>query len=101
MVPTIRPSPKTSIFAPTRCGVEPVVDTIVTSAACSPRSSASATAAKTSRFMSLVKFAHFGRFRTRQKCLVHGLRAAGRGELAGLRVDVRERDAFGRLERHA
>ena len=31
-----------------RCGVEPVVDTIVTSAADSPRSSASATAAKTS-----------------------------------------------------
>jgi hypothetical protein len=51
MVPTIRPSPKTSIFAPTRCGVDPVVATIVTSAAGSPRSSASATAAKTSRFM--------------------------------------------------
>jgi hypothetical protein len=32
----MRPSPKTSIFAPTRCGVEPVVATIVTSAAGSP-----------------------------------------------------------------
>ena len=47
----MRPSAKTSIFAPTRCGVEPVVDTIVTSAAGSPRSSASATAAKTSWFI--------------------------------------------------
>ena len=37
MVPTMRPSPKTSILAPTRCGVEPVVETIVTSAAASPR----------------------------------------------------------------
>src|SRR4051812_1782316 len=50
MVPTVRPSPNTSIFAPTRWGVEPVVETIVTSAAGSPRSSAAATAAKTSRF---------------------------------------------------
>jgi hypothetical protein len=51
MVPTVRPSRNTSILAPTRCGVEPVVDTIVTRAAGSPRSRASATAAKTSRFM--------------------------------------------------
>src|SRR5215831_1892520 len=50
MVPTIRPSPKTSILAPTRCGVEPRAEMIVTSAAGSPRSSASATAAKTSWF---------------------------------------------------
>src|SRR5207253_8453825 len=34
----------------TRCGVEPCVATMVTSAAASPRSSASATAANTSRF---------------------------------------------------
>src|ERR1051325_9801654 len=47
----MRPSPNTSIFAPTRCGVDPVVDTIVTSAADSPRSSASATAANTSWFI--------------------------------------------------
>src|SRR5438309_9332415 len=51
MVPTIRPSEYTSILAPTRCGVEPVVETIVTSAAGSPRSSAADTAAKTSRFI--------------------------------------------------
>src|SRR3954471_704759 len=51
MVPTMRPSPNTSILAPTRCGVDPVVATMVTSAAGSPRSSAAATAAKTSRFM--------------------------------------------------
>src|SRR6185312_15502434 len=49
----MRPSAKTSILAPTRWGVDPVVDTIVTSAAGSPRSSASATAAKTSRFISV------------------------------------------------
>src|SRR5580704_19180751 len=53
MVPTIRPSAKTSIFAPTRCGVDPRVETTVTSAAGSPRSSASATAAKTSWFISI------------------------------------------------
>ena len=29
----MRPSAKTSILAPTRCGVDPVVETIVTSAA--------------------------------------------------------------------
>src|SRR5437773_4197217 len=52
MVPTVRPSANTSILAPTRWGVDPVVDTIVTSAAGSPRSSASETAAKTSRFIS-------------------------------------------------
>ena len=33
MVPTIRPSANTSILAPTRCGVEPMVETIVTRAA--------------------------------------------------------------------
>src|SRR5262245_1661705 len=47
----MRPSPKTSILAPTRCGVDPVVETIVTSAASSPRSSASATAENTSWFI--------------------------------------------------
>src|SRR4051812_5078275 len=50
MVPTMRPSAKTSILAPTRCGVDPVVETMVTSAAGSPRSSASVTAEKTSWF---------------------------------------------------
>ena len=48
MVPTVRPSGNTSIFAPTRCGVEPLADTIVTSAASSPRSSAFVSASKTS-----------------------------------------------------
>src|SRR5689334_2355367 len=52
MVPTVRPSLYTSIFAPTRCGVDPVVDTIVTSAAGSPFAIASDTAAKTSLFIS-------------------------------------------------
>src|SRR6185436_7333318 len=47
----MRPSANTSIFAPTRCGVDPVVETMVTRAAGSPRSSAAATAAKTSRFI--------------------------------------------------
>ncbi len=36
MVPTVRPSAYTSIFAPTRCGVEPVDATMVTSATSSP-----------------------------------------------------------------
>ena len=49
-----RPSANTSILAPMRCGVEPVVATIVTSAAGSPRSSASATAANTSWFISAI-----------------------------------------------
>jgi hypothetical protein len=49
-VPTVRPSANTSIFAPTRCGVEPVDAVIVTSATSSPRWSASASAAKTSWF---------------------------------------------------
>ena len=48
MVPTVRPSGKTSILAPTRCGVEPLADTMVTSAASSPRSSACVSASKTS-----------------------------------------------------
>src|SRR5580765_6992253 len=47
----MRPSANTSILAPTRWGVEPVVATIVTSAAASPRSSAAVTAAKTSWFI--------------------------------------------------
>ena len=33
MVPTVRPSANTSIFAPARCGVEPLARTTVTSAA--------------------------------------------------------------------
>src|SRR5689334_24262865 len=53
MVPTIRPSAKTSIFAPVRCGVDPVERTIVTSAAGSPRSSAAAAAGRTSSFIGL------------------------------------------------
>jgi hypothetical protein len=47
----VRPSAKTSIFAPTRCGVEPVEEVIVTSATSSPRWSASDSAANTSWFM--------------------------------------------------
>jgi hypothetical protein len=50
MVPTVRPSANTSIFAPARCGVEPLARTTVTSAAASPRASASAAAARTSSF---------------------------------------------------
>src|SRR5437899_1528726 len=50
MVPTVRPSANTSIFAPVRCGVEPLERTIVTSAAGSPRSSAAAAAGRTSSF---------------------------------------------------
>src|SRR5215467_13029788 len=68
MVPTIRPSPKTSILAPTRWGVEPRADTIVTSAAGSPRSSASATAAKTSWFTHrIIRAQQAGRARTGRK----------------------------------
>ena len=37
MVPTVRPSANTSIFAPARCGVDPLARTTVTSAAGSPR----------------------------------------------------------------
>src|SRR5260221_14643980 len=51
MVPTIRPSANTSIFAPTRCGVEPVARTMVTSALGSPRSSAAAAAGRTASFI--------------------------------------------------
>src|SRR5215471_2599840 len=51
IVPTIRPSGKTSILAPVRCGVEPLARTIVTSAAGSPRSSADAAAGRTSSFI--------------------------------------------------
>src|SRR5512132_2787493 len=54
MVPTIRPSAKTSIFAPARCGVDPLERTIVTSAAGSPRSSAAAAAGRTSSFMTVL-----------------------------------------------
>src|SRR5688572_31148052 len=46
----VRPSAKTSIFAPTRCGVEPLARTIVTSALGSPRSSAAAAAGRTASF---------------------------------------------------
>src|SRR5688572_3292065 len=48
MVPTVRPSGNTSILAPTRCGVDPFAETIVTSAASSPRSSACVRASNTS-----------------------------------------------------
>src|SRR5438067_7672444 len=131
MVPTIRPSEYTSILAPTRCGVDPVVDTIVTSAAGSPRSSAAATAAKTSRFICLdyscrsakasrslrsalhpkgargfsrasaVELAELVRLGARQERLADHLRAARCGELAGLGVDVHEADARGHIERDA
>src|SRR5450631_2730258 len=102
MVPTMRPSAKTSIFAPTRCGVEPVVETMVTSAAASPRSSAAATAAKTSRFIygdyrsrSPVQFTQLRRFRADEERFADDLRAVRRRELAGLGVDVHEADPLG------
>src|SRR5262245_18741344 len=118
MVPTMRPSPKTSIFAPTRCGVEPVVDTMVTSAASSPRSSASATAANTSWFIlerlyggrspeafalqrSAVQIAGGGRLGPDEEGFVERLRAERRGELAGQRIDADERDPLRHLERNA
>src|SRR6266849_6514423 len=46
----VRPSAKTSIFAPVRWGVEPLERTIVTSALGSPRSSAAAAAGRTVSF---------------------------------------------------
>src|SRR4051794_7814104 len=121
MVPTSRPSPKTSIFAPTRCGVDPVVETMVTSAAGSPRSSASATAANTSRFISgdytgrttpaaqdwrgpsrsAVQIADFVRFGALEERLADHFRTLWAGELAGLGIDVHEGDAGRRLERNA
>src|SRR4029079_1065830 len=129
MVPTMRPSPKTSILAPTRCGVEPVVDTIVTSAAGSPRSSASATAAKTSWFISLDYTGRDGQegregqeggsfqpispnselmnkalFRGLGSCcegLGKGLRAMWRGEFAAGGADLGESDALGHIEANA
>src|SRR5436190_24032272 len=47
----MRPSAKTSILAPTRCGVEPLARTMVTSALGSPRSRAAAAAGRTSSFI--------------------------------------------------
>src|SRR4051812_40163777 len=101
----MRPSPKTSIFAPTRCAVDPVVATIVTSAAGSPRSSASATAAKTSRFICVdytvrpgrppdlsMQIAGLARFGAGEERLVDHLGAVRAGELASLGVDVHEGD---------
>src|SRR5262249_46289762 len=93
------------IFAPTRCGVEPVVETIVTSAAASPRSSASATAAKTSWFTVAdytrlpMQVADRRRLGARQERFVEGLGAGGRGEVAGQRIDRHERDALRHVER--
>src|SRR6267143_2626289 len=99
---------------------------IVTSAAGSPRSRASATAANTSRFIwsglyaarlkpsrmvrlkadtthsrasEPMQLTRLRRFRPRDERLVESLRAGRRRELAGLGVDVDERDALGRLER--
>src|SRR5215471_14037844 len=110
MVPTRRPSPNTSILAPTRCGVEPVVDTMVTSAAGSPRSSASATAAKTSWFICCdykgapSELVH--------QTLFHGLcsshegfgncrGAVGGSQLPAGRADAGKGDALRYLKRHA
>src|SRR5688572_24169687 len=120
MVPTRRPSAKTSIFAPTRWGVDPRVETIVTRAAASPRSSASATAAKTSRFTGrlygaggaggagravvalvgseLMEGAVLRGLCALDKHFGHHLRAGGRHQLAGCRVDVGHRDALRRFE---
>src|SRR5437763_16146676 len=123
MVPTVRPSLYTSIFAPTRCGVEPVVDTIVTSAAGSPFSRASETAAKTSWFTDSdysealpscragrsrpcgpggpVDLARVRRLGARDERFVDDLRARRRREFAALRADRDEADAVGHVERHA
>src|SRR3954468_11937213 len=109
----MRPSLKTSIFAPTRCGVEPVVDTIVTSAAASPRSSAAATAAKTSWFIGEnyrtggsgasvpMHIARDERLGTGQERFADHARARRAGQLAGVRVDLDPVDALGRVERNA
>src|SRR6266545_3365774 len=56
IVPTVRPSGHTSIFAPARCGVEPCARTTVTSATLSPRASASDAAASTSSFRRAPRF---------------------------------------------
>ena len=48
MVPTMRPSAYTTILAPAFCGVEPSVETTVTSAAGSPPCSAASAASNTS-----------------------------------------------------
>src|SRR5437867_7464115 len=120
MVPTIRPSAKTSILAPTRCGVEPVVETIVTSAAGSPRSRAAATAAKTSRFTRTIiggpggsggspldlpdlpmDVADLIRLRACDEGLVDDFGAVRRRDLTVVGVDVREGEPFGHIERHA
>src|SRR5947209_16258931 len=105
MVPTIRPSEYTSILAPTRCGVDPVVETIVTSAAGSPRSSASATAAKTSWFtwelygpLVLVHVAGDHRLGSRNEGLANHLRTVRARELAGVRIDLDVIDALCRVE---
>src|SRR6187200_119715 len=110
----MRPSAKTSIFAPTRCGVEPVVEMMVTSAAGSPRSSASATAANTSRFTlcrlyvgrvlldapaSAMQIALLGGFGSSQERFPEAFRAVRRDEFARLRIDVREGDALRHVER--
>src|SRR5688572_27418555 len=123
----MRPSPKTSILAPTRCGVEPFDDTIVTSAASSPRESASPSAAKTSWFISrsiqypvarsqknscwllasgywlleTVQFTDTERFSTRQKCFIRHTWTRGCGDLAGIAIDLDERHTLRRIERGA
>src|SRR4051794_17494364 len=108
----MRPSPKTSIFAPTRWGVEPTVETIVTSAAASPRSSAAATAAKTSWFIDRdysdtlgfsrasvsVHIARGERLGAGQERFTDHPRAERAGEFAGVRIDLDPVDALGHVE---
>src|SRR6266545_5945041 len=50
------------------------------------------------RTLPAVKFAVFGRFRARKERFGHGPRAARERELAGIAIDLGERDAFGNLE---
>src|SRR6476469_8844729 len=94
-----------------RCGVEPVVDTIVTSAAGSPRSSASVTAAKTSWFTDaiiraggaggagragwLFLLAALRRHRALDERGADRHRAGGGRQFACCSVDVGERDSLG------
>src|SRR5205814_7467033 len=114
MVPTVRPSANTSILAPTRWGVEPCADTIVTSAASSPRSSASVSAVKTSCDMKLnysrlkgllLSITSIGAARSLrglgpgQERLVDHARATGHGQQSRAAVDVGEADVRRHVER--
>ena len=119
----MRPSPKTSILAPTRCGVEPVVETMVTSAAGSPalerlgdggedflvhlalyaimdqsrgdRRPAAPPSRQAPASEADGRSQSWVRLGAGQERLRDGARAAGAGELAGVGVDVDEGEPSG------